>query len=41
MNQEIFPFIYFSQHRPGMGKEELQDERINKMIAERKLRQVW
>ena len=24
-----------------MGEEELQDEKINKLIAERKLRQVW
>ena len=30
----------FQSHRLGMG-EELQDERINKLIAERKLRQVW
>ena len=29
----------FQSHRPGMGgEEELQDERINKPIAERKLR---
>ena len=31
----------FQSHRPGTGKEELHDERINKLIAERKLRQVW
>ena len=28
----------FQSERPGMGEEELQDERINKLIAERKLR---
>ena len=31
----------FQSHRPGMGEVELQDERINKLIGERKLRQVW
>ena len=31
----------FQSHRPGMGEEELQDETIIKLIAERKSRQVW
>ena len=31
----------FQSHRPEMGEEELKHERINKLISERKLRQVW